>query len=101
MFTACFGLAHDNLKLIVGAWIFNWELGLEPTSHVTDVNTWGLYTKCMICMLHVVVHCADITCTVACYGIGTIIPDCDCQHEISYYRIYCSRLGVPDMDRFC
>ena len=37
-----------------------------------DYRTWGLYTKCMICMLHVWVHCAGIICTIACYGIGTI-----------------------------
>ena len=41
--------------------------------HVTDVSTWGLYTKCMICMLQVGVHCADIIFTIACYGIGTIL----------------------------
>ena len=40
--------------------------------HVTDVSTWGLYTKCMICMLLVGVHCASIICSIACYGIGTI-----------------------------
>ena len=60
--------------------------------HVTDVSTWGLYTKCMICMLLVGVHCAGIICTIACYGIDTILSDCDCQYGISYYRIYCSRL---------
>ena len=49
--------------------------------HVTDVSTWGLYTKCMICMLQVGVHCASIICTIACYGIGTNTSDCDCQHE--------------------
>ena len=49
--------------------------------HVTDVSTWGLYTKCMIYMLQVGVHCASIiVCTIACYLIGTNIPDCDCQH---------------------
>ena len=56
--------------------------------HATDVSTWGLYTKCMICMLQVGVHCSGIICTIACYGIGTILPDCDCQHEILYYRIH-------------
>ena len=37
--------------------------------HVTDVSRWGLYTKCMICMLQVGVHCAGIICTIACYGL--------------------------------
>ena len=69
--------------------------------HVTDVSTWGLYTKCMICMLQLGVHCAGIICTIACYGIGRIIPDCDCRCEISHSRIYRSRLIVSDMDRFC
>ena len=63
--------------------------------HVTGVSTKGLYTKCMICMLwlvhegyrtyglyytkcticmlHELVHCDGIICTIACYGIGTII----------------------------
>ena len=68
---------------------------------VTDASTCGLYTKCMICMLQVGVQCAGIICTIACYGIGTINTDCDCQHGISYYRIYRSRLGVSDMDCFC
>ena len=40
--------------------------------HVTDVSTWELYTKCMVCMLQVGVHCAGIICTIGCYGIGTI-----------------------------
>ena len=62
--------------------------------HVTDVSTWGLYTKCMICMLHLGVHCASIICTIACYEIGANISDCDCQHGRSYYCIYRSRLGV-------
>ena len=62
--------------------------------HVSDVSTWGLDTKCMICMLQVGAHCAGIICTIACYGIGTIIPDGDCQHGITYYCIYRSRLGV-------
>ena len=55
----------------------------------------------MICMLQLGVHCAGISCTIACYGIGTIIPDYDCQHGILYYHIYRSRLGISDMDRFC
>ena len=62
--------------------------------HVTDVSTWGLYTKCMICMLLVGVHCGGITYTIACYGIGTNISDYDCQHGISYHRIYHLRFGV-------
>ena len=40
---------------------------------VTDVSTRGLYTKCMIGMLQVGIHCAGIICTVACYGIDTIL----------------------------
>ena len=40
--------------------------------HVTDVSPWGLYTKCMVCMLQVGVHCASIICTIAFYGIGII-----------------------------
>ena len=39
--------------------------------------------------------------TIACYGIGTIIPDCDCQHGILSYRIHRLPLGISDMDRFC
>ena len=86
--------------------------------HVTDVSTWELYSLLVECFelvhddctcyrcwymgmvhqmhnLHVtVVHCASINCTIACCGIGTIIPDCDCQHGILYYRIYHSRLGI-------
>ena len=50
--------------------------------HVTGVSTLGLYTKCTICMLQVGVHSAGIICAIACYGIGTIIPDCNCQHRI-------------------
>ena len=65
--------------------------------HVTDVSTWGLYTKCMICMLQLGVHCVSIICTIACYGISTNISDCDCQHGISHYRIYHSRFGVSDI----
>ena len=38
-----------------------------------DYRTWRLYTKCMICMLQVWVHCDGIICTIACYGIITII----------------------------
>ena len=38
-----------------------------------DYRTWRLYTKCMICMLQVWVHCDGSICTIACYGIGTII----------------------------
>ena len=68
---------------------------------VTGVGRCVLYIKCIICMLQVCVHCAGISCTIACYGIGTIIPDCDCQDEILYYRIHHSRLGISDMDRFC
>ena len=90
--------------------------------HVTDISTWGWYsmlvacfrlvhdnctcyrcwyTKCIICMLQAWVHCAGISCIIACYGIGTIIPDCDCQHGILYYHIDRSWLGISDMDRFC
>ena len=68
---------------------------------VTDVSTLGLYTKSMICMLQLEVRCAGNICTIACYGIGAILPDCDCQHGISYCHIYRSRLGVLDMDHFC
>ena len=70
---------------------------------VTYVSTWGFYTKCMICMLQVGVHGAGIICTIACYGIGTLILDCDCQ-DGTYYHIYCSRLGVSaefGSSRFC
>ena len=52
------------------------------------ISTWRLY------LLKVWVHCAGICYTIACYGIGTIIPDYLCQHGISHYRIYRSRLGV-------
>ena len=55
---------------------------------VTDVSTWGLCTKCMICMLQVGIHCAGIICTISCYGIVTIMPGCDCHHGISYYHLY-------------
>ena len=55
--------------------------------HVTDVSRFGLYTKCMIYMLQVGVHCVGIICTIACYGIGTIIPDCDCQHGIIIFIV--------------
>ena len=68
---------------------------------VTGVDTWVLYTKCIICILQAWVHCAGISCIIACYGIDTIIPDCDCQHGILYYHIDRSRLGISDMDRFC
>ena len=68
---------------------------------VSGVGTWVLYIKWIICMIQVWVHCAGISCSIACYGIGTIIPDCDCQHGIFYYRIHCSRLGISDMNRFC
>ena len=61
---------------------------------VTGVGTWEFYIKCTICMLQVWVQCAGISCTIACNGIGTINSDCDCQHGISYYRIYRSRFDV-------
>ena len=83
MLAACFGLVHDDC---------------------TCYRCWymGLYSKWIICLLQVWVHCAGSSCTIiACYGIGTIIPDCDCQPGILYYRNYCSRLGISDMDHFC
>ena len=52
-------------------------------------------------MLQVGVHCAGIISAIVCYGIGTVISDCDCQHGILYDRIYRLRVGVSDMDRFC
>ena len=61
---------------------------------VTGVDRWVLYIKYIICMLQVWVHCSGISYTIAFYGIGTINSDCDCQHGISYYRIYRSRFGV-------
>ena len=54
----------------------------------------------MNCMLQLRVHYAGIICTIACHGINTNISDCDCQHEISYYCIYCSRPSVSDMYHF-
>ena len=62
--------------------------------HVTDVSAWGLYTKCMICMLQVGVNCAGIICTIACYGISTTFLIVIVNMELLYYPIYCSRLGV-------
>ena len=59
---------------------------------VTGVGTWVWYTKCIIYMLQLWLHCAGSSCTIALYGIGTIIPDCDCQHGILYYCIYSLRL---------
>ena len=53
--------------------------------HVTDVSTLGFYTKCMF---QVGLHGAGIISTIACYRIGALIPDCDCQYAISYYCIY-------------
>ena len=38
-----------------------------------DYRTWELYTNCTSCMLQVWVNCDHIICTIACYGIGTII----------------------------
>ena len=68
---------------------------------VTGVGTWVWYSKCIIYMLQLRVHYAGSSCTIAFYGIGTIIPDCDCQHGILYYRIYILRLFFADMYRFC
>ena len=48
-------------------WISIWRLYL---SQVLAVGTSVLYTKCIICMLHVWVHCAGISYTIACYVIG-------------------------------
>ena len=47
---------------------------------VTGVGTWVFYIKCIVCMLQVWVHCAGISCSIACHGIGTINPDYDCQY---------------------
>ena len=38
-----------------------------------DHRTWRLFNKCMIWMLQVWVHCAGVSCTIACYVIGTIM----------------------------
>ena len=38
-----------------------------------DCRTWRLYNKCPICMLQVWVHCASISCTIACYGFVRMI----------------------------
>ena len=45
-------------------WINTWRL-----LPVTGVGIWLLYTKCIICMLQWWVHCAGISCTIACHGI--------------------------------
>ena len=63
--------------------------------HVPDVSTWGLYTKCMICMLQV-----EYIVLVLLYNCmlwdSYNISDCDCQHGILYCRIYRSSLCVSD-----
>ena len=63
MLAACYGLVHDN--------------SIKCPVHVTGVNTWGLYTKCTICMLGQMhdLHVTGVStiCTIAGYGIGTII----------------------------
>ena len=71
------------------------------TVDVTDVSTWGLYTKCMVCMLQVGVHCASTVCTIACNGIFITFLIAIVNMEYNYYCIYHSRLGASVMDRFC
>ena len=68
--------------------------------HVTDVSTWGLYTKCLICILQVLVHCAGIICTIACYGIGTIflIVIVNMEYHIIYSMI--NKLFILFHDKF-
>ena len=48
--------------------ISTWQL-----YQITGVSTWGLYTKCTICMLQVLVLNDCTICTIARHGIGTII----------------------------
>ena len=44
-------------------------------------------------MLQVLVHDDCTLCTIACYGVGTMIfAHCDCEHGISYYSTYRSFL---------
>ena len=76
MLVACFGLVPDDCTHYMC-----WYMGIVHQMH-------NLYVT------KVWVHCAGISCTIACYGIGTIIPDCNCQYLILYYCIYLSRLGV-------
>ena len=69
--------------------------------HVTDVSTWGLYTKCMILQV-------TVGSTLCWYYLHNCLL-WDWYNNswlwlstwISYYRINCSRLSISDMDRFC
>ena len=48
--------------------------GIIPAAYcMLQVSKWWLYTKWTICMLQVWVHCDGIMCTIACYGMCTII----------------------------
>ena len=72
---ACFGLVHDDWCYRCSfMWIIHQMHDLHVTGNIFPIT---------------------------CYGIGTILPDCDCQHGIFYYHIYRSQLCVSDMDRFC
>ena len=53
--------------------------------HVTGVSTWWLYDL-HSCMLR---------------DWYNNIPNCDCEHGISYYSNYRSRLCFSDIHRFC
>ena len=57
------------------------------------VSTWK-YTICSLCMLRLIHD--DYICTIAGYGtVYNNIPNCDCEHGISYYITWL------DFDRFC
>ena len=96
------------------------------TAHVTDISRWGLYSMLVACFGLVRDNCTCYRCwymgmvhqlhNLHVTGVSTLcwyylyqcmlwdwhnISDCDCQHEISYCRIYRSRFGISDMDRFC
>ena len=55
--------------------------------HVTNVSTCGLYTKCMICMLQVGVHCASIICTIAYYGMVHMILIVNMEYHIIVFIV--------------
>ena len=73
MLATCYRLVHDDC--------------IKCTVHVTDVSTWGLYTKCTICMLQVSTRWLYHLHNCKLRDWYNNIPNCDCEHGISYLII--------------
>ena len=89
MLAACYGLVHDNCMKFTFHVIGTWGMGIVYQMHdlhVTGVSTRWLY------------HCLHNWMLRDWYYN---IPNSDCEHGISYYSTYHSRLCFSDIDRFC